>query len=272
MAAARHCAKPIHPTRMGSNGLRVAAKGTQRQTMRPTLIAANLNRGERKCLNSDADVRAKRTTVCPRITCVRLPSDRDRGACLSKTRRGLCAPRSCAAPCFTRNLLRSERPADAPPLYRNWCRQNGGPPRMGSPVADHRNALLEEPVSSRRCARPKAVGRRLKRPAAACPKTVGRAAFKLYDTYASQFDLTQDACANRRKGLDIWTAQCCRWMRKRPKHAAAWSGSAEAADATVCSTRREIPGTTTFWAMTTENRRRQIAALIQTGASPESNR
>ena len=64
----------------------------------------------------------------------------------------------------------------------------------------------------------------------------GAAAFKLYDTYGFPLDLTQDAL--REKGLSVDTDGFDAAMRTKGQVRAAWSGSGEAADASIWFDRR----------------------------------
>ena len=57
-------------------------------------------------------------------------------------------------------------------------------------------------------------------------------AVKLYDTYGFPLDLTQDALREKGRGVDIKGFDAA-MEEQKAKARAAWSGSGEAADATV---------------------------------------
>ncbi|MFT7440996.1 MAG: alanyl-tRNA synthetase [Sulfitobacter sp.] len=93
----------------------------------------------------------------------------------------------------------------------------------------------------------------------------GAAAFKLYDTYGFPVDLTQDALREKDRGVDLEGFNAA--MDKQKAQArAAWSGSGEAADATVWFDVAEAGGTTDFLGYDTETAEGQIVALVQDGA------
>jgi alanyl-tRNA synthetase len=97
----------------------------------------------------------------------------------------------------------------------------------------------------------------------------GAAAFKLYDTYGFPLDLTQDAL--REKGRTVETAGFDAAMaEQKAKARAAWSGSGEAADATVWFDIAETHGVTDFLGYDTETAEGQIVALVQDGAVVET--
>ncbi|MHA6261940.1 alanine--tRNA ligase [Arenibacterium sp. CAU 1754] len=92
----------------------------------------------------------------------------------------------------------------------------------------------------------------------------GEAAFKLYDTYGFPLDLTQDAL--REKGLSVDTEGFDTAMAaQKAKARAAWSGSGEAADATVWFDVLDEAGATDFLGYDTETAEGQILALIRDG-------
>jgi alanyl-tRNA synthetase len=92
----------------------------------------------------------------------------------------------------------------------------------------------------------------------------GEAAFKLYDTYGFPVDLTQDALREQDRGVDLDGFKAA--MDKQKAQArAAWSGSGEAADATVWFDVAEAEGTTDFLGYDTETAEGQIVGLIQEG-------
>ncbi|NIZ08828.1 alanine--tRNA ligase [Pseudooceanicola sp. HF7] len=97
----------------------------------------------------------------------------------------------------------------------------------------------------------------------------GESAFKLYDTYGFPLDLTQDAL--REKGRTVDTAGFDSAMaEQKAKARAAWSGSGEAADATVWFDLAEKKGTTEFLGYDTEIAEGQILALVREGQTIDS--
>jgi len=94
----------------------------------------------------------------------------------------------------------------------------------------------------------------------------GEAAFKLYDTYGFPLDLTQDAL--REKGREVDTDGFDSAMAdQKAKARAAWSGSGEAADATIWFDIAEKHGKTEFLGYDTEKAEGQIAAIVKGGES-----
>ena len=92
----------------------------------------------------------------------------------------------------------------------------------------------------------------------------GEAAFKLYDTYGFPLDLTQDAL--REKGREVDTDGFDSAMaEQKAKARAAWSGSGEAADATIWFDIAEKHGKTEFLGYDTEKAEGQIAAIVKDG-------
>jgi len=97
----------------------------------------------------------------------------------------------------------------------------------------------------------------------------GAAAFKLYDTFGFPLDLTQDAL--REKGLTVDTDGFDSAMaEQKAKARAAWSGSGEAADATVWFDIAENKGLTEFLGYDTETAEGQVLALVKDGAQVDS--
>ena len=97
----------------------------------------------------------------------------------------------------------------------------------------------------------------------------GEAAFKLYDTYGFPVDLTQDALREQDRGVDLDGFNAA--MEKQKALArAAWSGSGEAADATVWFDVAENGGKTDFLGYDIETAEGQIVALIQEGAQTDT--
>ena len=97
----------------------------------------------------------------------------------------------------------------------------------------------------------------------------GPAAFKLYDTFGFPVDLTQDALREMGRGVDIDGFNTAMEAQKA-KARAAWSGSGEAADATVWFDVADQHGTTDFLGYDTETAEGQVVAIIKDGASSET--
>jgi len=96
----------------------------------------------------------------------------------------------------------------------------------------------------------------------------GAAAFKLYDTFGFPLDLTQDAL--REKGLMVDTDGFDSAMaEQKAKARAAWSGSGEAADATIWFDIAETKGVTEFLGYDTEVAEAQVVAIIKDGAKAD---
>ncbi|MFK7881318.1 alanine--tRNA ligase [Roseobacter sp.] len=96
----------------------------------------------------------------------------------------------------------------------------------------------------------------------------GETAFKLYDTYGFPLDLTQDALREKGRAVDtdgFDTAMAAQKAKAR----AAWSGSGEAADATIWFDVADQHGATDFLGYDTEIAEGQITALVQDGATAE---
>ncbi|MFU1476670.1 alanine--tRNA ligase [Roseovarius sp. C7] len=97
----------------------------------------------------------------------------------------------------------------------------------------------------------------------------GQTAFKLYDTYGFPLDLTQDAL--REKGREVDVSGFDEAMaEQKAKARAAWSGSGEAADATIWFDIAESHGTTDFLGYDTETAEGQIVALVAEGKEVRS--
>ncbi|WP_120502525.1 alanine--tRNA ligase [Roseovarius sp. EL26] len=97
----------------------------------------------------------------------------------------------------------------------------------------------------------------------------GQTAFKLYDTYGFPLDLTQDAL--REQGREVDTDGFDAAMaEQKAKARAAWSGSGEAADATIWFDIAEENGTTDFLGYDTEVAEGQILTLVQDGATTDA--
>ncbi|MEC7760458.1 MAG: alanine--tRNA ligase [Pseudomonadota bacterium] len=96
----------------------------------------------------------------------------------------------------------------------------------------------------------------------------GEAAFKLYDTFGFPLDLTQDALRERDRVVDTEGFDAA-MAEQKAKARAAWSGSGEAADATVWYDIAEDKGTTEFLGYDTEKAEGQIVALVADGAKTD---
>ncbi|MEM8729313.1 MAG: alanine--tRNA ligase [Pseudomonadota bacterium] len=94
----------------------------------------------------------------------------------------------------------------------------------------------------------------------------GAAAFRLYDTYGFPLDLTQDALREKGRSVDT-DAFDAAMAEQKAKARAAWSGSGEAADATVWFDVADAHGATDFLGYDTETAEGQIVALVRDGAT-----
>ncbi|MFD2739272.1 alanine--tRNA ligase [Sulfitobacter aestuarii] len=92
----------------------------------------------------------------------------------------------------------------------------------------------------------------------------GAAAFKLYDTYGFPLDLTQDALREQGRSVDTEGFDTAMAAQKA-KARAAWSGSGEAADATIWFDVADRHGTTDFLGYDTETAEGQVTAIIRGG-------
>ncbi|MFK7876066.1 MAG: alanine--tRNA ligase [Paracoccaceae bacterium] len=96
----------------------------------------------------------------------------------------------------------------------------------------------------------------------------GAAAFRLYDTYGFPLDLTQDAL--REKGFGVDTDGFDTAMaEQKAKARAAWSGSGEAADATIWFDVADTHGPTDFLGYDTDTAEGQIVALFRDGTATD---
>jgi alanyl-tRNA synthetase len=93
----------------------------------------------------------------------------------------------------------------------------------------------------------------------------GEAAFKLYDTYGFPLDLTQDALREQGRGVNTEGFDSAMAAQKA-KARAAWSGTGEAADASIWFDLAETKGLTDFLGYDTLTAEGQIQALIVEGA------
>ena len=94
----------------------------------------------------------------------------------------------------------------------------------------------------------------------------GAAAFKLYDTYGFPLDLTQDALREKGRSVDTDGFDAA-MAEQKAKARAAWSGSGEAADATIWFDVADQHGTTDFLGYDTEEAEGQLMAIIDGGTS-----
>ena len=92
----------------------------------------------------------------------------------------------------------------------------------------------------------------------------GEAAFKLYDTFGFPLDLTQDALREMGRAVDVAGFDAA-MAEQKAKARAAWSGSGEAADATIWYDIADKTGTTDFLGYDTEIAEGQITALVRDG-------
>ncbi len=93
----------------------------------------------------------------------------------------------------------------------------------------------------------------------------GETAFKLYDTYGFPLDLTQDALREKGRSVDTEGFDAAMDAQKA-KARAAWSGSGEAADASIWFDIAEKQGVTEFLGYDTEHAEGQVLALVKDGA------
>ena len=96
----------------------------------------------------------------------------------------------------------------------------------------------------------------------------GAAAFKLYDTYGFPLDLTQDALREQGRQVDTDGFDAA-MAEQKAKARAAWSGSGEAADATVWFDVADQHGTTDFLGYDTEVAEGQLSAIVVDGQTVE---
>ncbi len=92
----------------------------------------------------------------------------------------------------------------------------------------------------------------------------GASAFKLYDTYGFPLDLTQDALREKGRGVDT-DAFDTAMAEQKAKARAAWSGSGEAADATIWFDVADTHGATDFLGYDTETAEGVVVAIIADG-------
>ncbi|MBW4708878.1 alanine--tRNA ligase [Roseobacter sp. YSTF-M11] len=92
----------------------------------------------------------------------------------------------------------------------------------------------------------------------------GNAAFKLYDTYGFPLDLTQDALREKGRGVDTDGFDAA-MAEQKAKARAAWSGSGEAADATIWFDVADQHGATDFLGYDAETAEGVVLAIIADG-------
>ncbi|WP_421907328.1 alanine--tRNA ligase [Mameliella sp.] len=97
----------------------------------------------------------------------------------------------------------------------------------------------------------------------------GAAAFKLYDTYGFPLDLTQDALREKNREVDVEGFDAA-MAEQKARARAAWSGSGEAADATVWFDIADAHGATDFLGYDTETAEGQVLALVADGKPVDS--
>ncbi|MBS9716108.1 alanine--tRNA ligase [Pseudohalocynthiibacter aestuariivivens] len=98
----------------------------------------------------------------------------------------------------------------------------------------------------------------------------GESAFKLYDTYGFPLDLTQDALREKGRAVDT-DGFTIAMEAQKAKARAAWTGSGEAADATIWYDLADKHGVTEFLGYETEVAEGQILALIKDGKCVEES-
>jgi len=96
----------------------------------------------------------------------------------------------------------------------------------------------------------------------------GATAFKLYDTFGFPLDLTQDALRERGRKVDVDGFDAA-MADQKARARAAWSGSGEAADATIWLDLADRMGGTEFLGYKTETAEGQVLALVTEGAEAD---
>ncbi|MBT56365.1 MAG: alanine--tRNA ligase [Mameliella sp.] len=97
----------------------------------------------------------------------------------------------------------------------------------------------------------------------------GAAAFKLYDTFGFPLDLTQDALREKNRTVDVDGFDTA-MQEQKARARAAWSGSGEAADATVWFDIADSHGATDFLGYDTETAEGQVLALVVEGKAVDT--
>ncbi|MEM6406985.1 MAG: alanine--tRNA ligase [Pseudomonadota bacterium] len=96
----------------------------------------------------------------------------------------------------------------------------------------------------------------------------GAAAFKLYDTFGFPLDLTQDALREQGREVDIAGFDAA-MAEQKTNARASWSGSGEAADASIWFDIADAHGVTDFLGYDTELAEGQILAIVKDGERTE---
>jgi len=97
----------------------------------------------------------------------------------------------------------------------------------------------------------------------------GDAAFKLYDTFGFPLDLTQDALREQGRGADVDGFNSA-MEKQKAKARAAWSGSGDAADATIWFDLADKNGVSEFLGYDTEIAEGQVLALVSGGKTQDA--
>ena len=97
----------------------------------------------------------------------------------------------------------------------------------------------------------------------------GAAAFKLYDTFGFPLDLTQDALRERGRAVDVAGFDAA-MAEQKARARASWSGSGEAADATIWFDLADRLGASEFLGYDMETAEAQVMALVVDGAEVKS--
>ncbi|WP_439560091.1 alanine--tRNA ligase [Roseinatronobacter sp.] len=97
----------------------------------------------------------------------------------------------------------------------------------------------------------------------------GAAAFKLYDTFGFPLDLTQDALRERGRAVDVAGFDAA-MAEQKARARASWSGSGDAADATIWFDLADRLGASEFLGYDMETAEAQLMALVVDGAEVKS--
>ncbi len=96
----------------------------------------------------------------------------------------------------------------------------------------------------------------------------GETAFRLYDTFGFPLDLTQDALREKGREVDVSGFDTA-MAEQKAKARAAWSGSGEAADASIWFDIADAHGVTDFLGYESETAEGQIAGIVRDGATTD---